>query len=108
MQMRSGHSPCRSYEPNPLSPPHCVAHRHERFAEVKIRRDDSATVVDINHVAGEKEIVDECNNSAVRGEHRLSDRATEIDAKVTAGDPAVEDAAGTEFAGDHRCPRSKE
>jgi len=101
MQVRSGHSPRRSDESDPLSSRDRVAYRHERLAEVKIRSDNSTTVIDVNHIAGEKEIVDESNDSAVRCEHRLSDGATEIDAEVTTGYAAVEDAAGSEFTGDH-------
>ena len=108
MQVRSGHSPCRTDESNPLSSRDRVAYRHERLAEMKIRGDDSTAVVDVNHIAGEKEIVDESNDSPVRCEHGLSECATEIDAEVTTGYPTVEDAAGSEFTGDHRCARSKE
>ncbi len=108
MQVRSGHSPRRSDESDALSSRDRVAYRHERLAEMKVRGDDSTTVVDVNHIAGKKKIVDESNDSTIRREHRLSDRATEIDAEVTTGYAAVEDAAGSEFTGDHRCTRSKE
>jgi len=108
MQVRSGHSTCRSDESDPLSPGDRIAYRHERLAEMKIRGHDSTTVIDVHHIAGEKEIVDESNDSTVRCEHGLSERATEIDAEVATGYLAVEDAAGSEFTGDHRCARSKE
>jgi hypothetical protein len=35
-----------------------LANANQRFAQVKVRRNDSAAVVDINHVARQEEVVD--------------------------------------------------
>ena len=108
MEVRSGDAPSRSYQSDALSPRYRIANGHERLAEVEVCSDDSTTVVDVNHIAREKEIVDQCNDSAVRCQHWFSNRATEIDAEVTTGHAAVEDAARSELTGDHRRTRSKE
>ncbi len=101
MQVRSGHSSRSSDESNLLPSYDRVAYRYQRLAEMKVCGDDSTTVVDVNDVTGEKEIVDERNHSAVGRAHWLPDRAPEIDAKVTAGHAAVEETSGSEFARDH-------
>ena len=103
MEVRAGHPSGRSDKSDLLSPHDRVADRHERLAEVEVRGDDSAAVVNVNDVAGEKEVVDERDDAAVRRAHRLSDRATKIDAEVTAGHAAVEDASGPELARDYQC-----
>ncbi len=101
MQVWSGHSPCSSDESDLLSPRDRVAHCHERFAEMEISGDDSTAVIDVDDIASQKEIVDERNDAAVRSAYWVSDRAAEIDAKVTAGHAAVKETAGSELARDH-------
>ena len=101
MQVRAGHSSRSSDESNLLSPHDRVAYRHKRLAEMEVCGDDSTTVVDVNDVTGEKEVVDERNHSAVRRAHGLSDSAPEIDAEVAADHTAVKETAGSEFARDH-------
>ena len=90
---------------NHLSSLHRVAGCHEKLAQVEIRSDDSAAVVDVDDVSREKEVVDERNHPAIRSAHRLADRAPEINAEVTRGERAVEEAPGSEFARYHRRAR---
>jgi hypothetical protein len=101
MQVRAGYSPRRSDQSDLLPPRDRVAHCHERFTEMEISGDDSTTVIDVDDIASQKEIVDERNDTAVGGAHWVSDRPSEIDAKVAAGHAAVEETAGSELACDH-------
>ena len=108
MEMWAGYPPGRADKSDLLSSHDRVAYRNEWFAEVKIRRNHSAAVVDVDNVAGEEEIVDQRNDSAISGAHRLPNRTPEIDTEVAAGHAAVEDASGTELARDYRRSGSKE
>jgi hypothetical protein len=107
MQMRAGHSSSRSDESDPLSARNRVACRDQRFAQVEIGGYDSAAVIDVHDVAGEKEIVDERDDSAVRGPDRLSDCAPEIDTKMAAGHAAVEETSRSKLTRDYGRPRAK-
>jgi hypothetical protein len=77
-------------ESDHLTALHGVPSRYKRFAEMKIRCDDSAAVIDVDHVTGEKKVVDECYHSAVRRTHRLSNRSPEIDPEMSCGHLTVE------------------
>ena len=65
---------------------------------MEVRGDYSRAVVYVNHVAGQEEIVDERDDTAIGRAYRLTDRASEIDAEVSRGERAVEQPAGSEVA----------
>jgi hypothetical protein len=106
--MRAGHSSGRSDESDLLSPFDRITDCHKRFAEVEIRGDDTSAVVDVDDVAGKKEIVDERNDTAVCRTHRLANGATEINAEVAAGHAAVEETSGSKLARYYRRAWAKE
>ena len=89
--MRAGYAPGRADEADLLPPLDGVANSDERFAEMEIAGYDPSSMVDVNDVAGQKEIVDERNYAAIRGIHRLAYRSPEIDAEVTTGHLTVEE-----------------
>jgi hypothetical protein len=84
-----------------LSPHDGIANRHQWLAEVEVSGDYPTAVIDVNDVSSQKEIVDERHNATVRRAHRLTDSAPEIDAEVATGHATVEQAPGSEFAGDY-------
>ena len=93
-------SACSAYQSNLLAASDGVAGRDESSAQVEISGDDTAPVIDVHDVAGEKESVHQRDHTAVSCEYRRADRALEIDAEVTARHPAVEYPSGAEAAGD--------
>src|ERR1700681_4949741 len=105
MQVRSRNATRISDQTNHLSALHCITGRDERLAQMEIRGDDSAPVIDVDDVSREKEIVDERNHTAIRSAHRFADRAPKINAEVTRGERAIEEASGAEFTCHHRCAR---
>ena len=72
-----------SHQPDHLCALHGITKRNEWFAEMEIGGNYSAAVVDVNHVAGQKEVVDEDDHPAIGRAHRLADSAPEVDAQVT-------------------------
>jgi hypothetical protein len=107
MEVRASHSSRRSNEPDSLSPNHGIADGHQWLAQVKIRGDDPATVIDVDDVSCQKEVVDERDDAAIRGTYWLTDCAAKVDPEVPAGQAAVEDASGPELARDYGCARAK-
>ena len=57
---------------------------------MKVGRHDSLAVIDVHHIAREKEIPDQRNDSAIRGTYRLAHLSPEIDAEMPAGQRSVE------------------
>ena len=107
MEVRAGHSSCGSNEPDLLSSLYSIAHGHECLAEMEIRGHDASSVIDVDDIAGQEEVVDQRDDSAVGSIHRLTDRSTEIDAEVAAGQVAIEDAPGSKLTGNYRRARAK-
>jgi hypothetical protein len=105
MEMRPGHAPRVSNQSNDLSAVHDLADVHQRFAQVEVRRYDSTAVIDVHHVAGEKEIVDERDDPTIGGFHRLADCAAKVHTEVAGGQCTVEETAGTELACNYRSAR---
>src|SRR5438132_680063 len=97
VEMRTCYASRVTNKSDQLTSLHDVANRDERFAKVKICGDDSAAVIDVDHVTGEKKVVDECNHSAVRRTHRLSNRSPEIDTEMSCGHLTVEQPTRSEF-----------
>ena len=106
--MRAGYASGCTDESNLLSPLYGVTNGDERFAEMEIASDDSGSMVDVNDIAGQEKIVDQCNDTAVRGIHRLPRSAPEVDSKVAARHMTVEEASRSKFTRDHRCPWATE
>src|SRR5687768_13602028 len=77
----------------------CVAFSYERTAEMKVTSDDPRAVIDVDDLAGQKEIIDERHDTAIRGAYRRSDRAREIHSKMSAREGAVEHPPRTESTG---------
>lgn len=90
MQMRASNASRISHQPDFLSPLHGVANCDERLAQVKVRRDDSGAVIDIDHIARQKEIVDERNNATISCAYRLPYSAPEVHAEMARSERAVE------------------
>src|SRR5262249_46956365 len=65
-------------------------------------------VVDVHDVAGEKKLRDERDDAPIGRENHFADAPTIVHAEVTAGDAAVEDAAGAESTGDLRVAGAQE
>jgi hypothetical protein len=101
--MRSRHSTSRTNKPDHLSTRNCIAHRYQWLAHVEIGGDDTPAVIDVHNVPRKEKIGDERDHSAIRGSDWLTNRATEIDTKVPAGELAIEQSAGSERTCDDRC-----
>lgn len=108
VKMRSGDSSSRTHLTNLLTTLDSVTGGDESLAQMEVRGDDAPTVVDVHDIARQKEIIHERNNSAVCSSNSVSHRATEIDAKMTARQSAVEHSAAAERAGHRRCSRTNE
>jgi hypothetical protein len=67
---------------------------------VEIRRDQPAAVIDVDDVAGEKEVVHQRDHAAIGGAHRFTYRPAEINTKVPAGHPPIEQTSGSELTRD--------
>ena len=88
--MRASDASRLPHQPDFLSPLHGVANRDEGFAQVKVRRDDSGAVIDVDHIARQKEIVDERNNATISCAYRLPYSAPEVHAEMARGERTVE------------------
>ena len=102
MQVWTGHATGISHQSNHLTTLYRIADGYQRLAQMKVRGDDSASVIDVDDIAGEKKVVDERNHSTIGCTDRLADRTAEIDAEVTSRELAVEQPARPELTGDHR------
>jgi metallophosphoesterase superfamily enzyme len=67
---------------------------------VEIRGNQAAAVIDVDDIAGEKEVVDQRDDTAIGGAHGLAHRSAEINAEVATGHPSVEQTPGSEFTRD--------
>ena len=65
---------------------------------MKVRGDNSATVIDVNHVPREKEIANERDNSAVCCTYGLSSCSTKINTEMTTGQRSIEHSPASESA----------
>jgi hypothetical protein len=101
MQMRTGNASGIPDQSNRLASLHRLARRNERFAEVKIRRNNAASVIDVDDIAGEKEVVDERHHATIGRAHRISNRSAKIDAEVSRRYLPIEQAARSELARYH-------
>jgi len=90
VEMRPGDASGISHLSDHLTPLHGFPLLDERFAQVKVRRDHSAAVIDVDHVAGEKKVIYQRYDTAVGSADGLADRPAEIDTEVTRGELAVE------------------
>lgn len=65
--MRSRDATRRAHQTYLLTLLHRIARRNKSLTQMKITGDDSGTVVDVDDIAGKKEIVDESYDSTIRG-----------------------------------------
>jgi hypothetical protein len=75
---------------------------------MEIRGDQTAAVIDVDHVSGEKEVIYQRDYTPICGAHRLTDGSTEIDTEVATGQPSIENSARSEFTRDCRRSWTKE
>src|ERR1700694_2761136 len=106
--MRTRHPPGGADQTDYLPAGDSVPHRHKCLAEVEIRGDETTAVIDVDNVAGEKEVVDERDNPAIGGAHGLAYRSAKINTQVATRHPAVEQTPRSKFTRDRRRPRTKE
>lgn len=90
MKVGTRHSPRRADQANDLSATHRISHGHQRLAHVKIGRDHAATVIYIDDVSREKEIVHQCDDAAVGGTDLFAGGSAKIDAQMSGRQLAVE------------------
>ena len=90
MQVRTGHASGIPYQSDFLTALNRFTCRNERFAEVKIGGDHSASMIDVDHVTGKKEIIDKRNDPPIGSAHWISNRSAEIDAEVSSRYLAIE------------------
>src|ERR1019366_10512996 len=90
VKVRAGYSPCRSNQSYHLAALDGVALRDESLAHVKVRGNNSVSVVDVHNVAGEKQTGNERHDTAVGCNDAISRTSPEIDSEVPAGECAVE------------------
>src|SRR5688500_281045 len=100
MEMGTGHASGRADESNLLSPLDGLAFRYVRPTQMKVSGHDAAAVIDVHDIPGEEESVHERDYAAVCRNHRRTDTASEVDAKVPARNDAIEGASGAEAACD--------
>src|SRR5438128_366033 len=84
VQVWAGHAAGRPNETDLLAARHRVAHGHERLAHMEVAGDDTAAMIDVDHVPGEKELRDERDDTAVRGVNGLAGLPSVVDAQVSA------------------------
>jgi hypothetical protein len=106
--MRTRHASGVADQADYLTALHYFADMHQRFAQMEVRRHDSAAVIDVHDVASQKEVVDQRHDSAIGRLHRLSHCPAKIDAEVTRSQLTVEEPPRTELAGDYRIARPHE
>src|SRR5690242_17815879 len=87
---------------------HDFADVYQRLAQVKVRCHDSATVIDVYDVAGEKEVVDQSDHTAICCLDRLPHRAAEINTQMTRSQLTIEQPTRAKLARDHRIARPYE
>ena len=107
MKMGTCHASGRSDKTDLLSPLDGLAFRDERFAEMEVARHNTTAVIDVHDITGEKEIVDQHYDAAVRRMHRRANTAAEIDAQVPGRQHAVEGTTRAEPARNCRQARAK-
>jgi hypothetical protein len=57
---------------------------------MEVARHDAGTVIDVHDISGEKEIRDECDNTAIRCIYRRTDFPCEIHSEMRARQSAIE------------------
>jgi hypothetical protein len=87
------HSPRRADQANDLSAAHGISHGYQRFAHVKIGRDHAATVIYIDDVSREKEIVYQRDDAPVGGTDLFTGGSPKIDAQMSRRQLAIEHSA---------------
>jgi hypothetical protein len=90
--MRACYPTRRTYQPDNLSARNRIPGRDKWFAHVEVRGDDSSAVIDVDDIAGEEKIRDQCYYSAIRHADRISNAAAKIHAEMPSRQPAIEQA----------------
>jgi hypothetical protein len=100
MQVRPGHAAGRPDQADNLSAGDGVPCGHECLAEVEVRGDQTAAVIDVDDIAREKEVVDQRDDAAIGSPDGLAYRSAEINTEMAARHPSVEQTPRSKFTGD--------
>ena len=65
VEVRAGYSAGCAYEADLLPPRDSVTLRDEHFTEMEVARENAGAVIDVDHVSGEEEFVDQRDDAAV-------------------------------------------
>jgi hypothetical protein len=98
VEVGTGNAAGGSYAPDSLPSLNAITGCYVCAAQMEIPRYQSGTVIDINHVAAQIEVVHEGDHAAIRRTHRRAHGARKVDPHVTALNDAVELPAITEGA----------
>jgi hypothetical protein len=96
--MRPCHSSSCTHQTDLLSALYRITCRDERLAQMEVTCHDTSTMIDVNHIAGEKELIDKGNYSAICRSYWFACGTAKIDAEVPACQGAVEHPATSEPA----------
>ena len=106
--MWTSYSPGRSDEPNLLPARNRISLCDESATQMEVAGDDAVAVVDVHDIAGEKEIIHQCNHTSIRGAYGRADFSREVHAEVPACKSAIEGSSRSEAGSDRRRSRSDE
>ena len=90
VEMRAGDAPRRANDAYLLTALHCVTSGDARFRQMEVARHHARTVIHVDHIAREKEIGDDRNDSAVCRTHGIARLPREIDTPMAARYPTIE------------------
>ena len=91
--MGARHSTRRADQSNNLPATHRVSSGHQRLAHVEVGGDHAATVIYIDDVSREKEIVHQRDDASVGGADLFAGGSAKIDAQMSGRQLAVEHSA---------------
>ena len=105
--MRTRHTTSCSDEADLLPAFNSVTSGDLRLAHIEVACDDAIPMVDVDDIPGKKELRDQRHHAPIRGHNRIAFRSAVVDAKVAAGNLAVEDSPSSELACDASRTRPK-
>jgi len=93
VKVGTGHSTGRADQSNHLSATHRVSHGHQLLAHVEVGGDYAATMIHIDDVSREEEIVHQRDDAPVGGADLFAGGSAKIDAQMPGRQLAVENSA---------------